>query len=784
MVRISTVLCAGVALCPLVNLSSIAQAQTVAPATGPAQSSPPAPVSEPGAVPDAPPGPASVTTNPPSTAAAPSTAPAGEQPIGDIVVTANKRSELLSRVPIAVSAIGSKELEARNVTNLVQVQGLVPSFTFLQLQDPSVVYLSVRGINSVRNTENPVSFVIDGVQTNDPSQINTQLTDIERIEILKGPQGSLYGRNAIGGAINVVTKTPTNDFSGQIKASYRNGNEEDLSGSISGPIVDDKLLFRFGGSVRHYDGLITNVTLNQKVDGFHDSNVFGKLYFNPTDKLKFELRASHYYGKYGSYYYALAGIGQINREENYPIRGNPRGLSELKDDEVSLKVDYDASFAKITSVTAYSRNSNILDGDALHTPELDTQLGESFKNKAVNEELRFTSNHAGPFQWVVGAYYLHKKQVACSPFYLGSAFVPGALLPRQAGVELSGLCDDHNHAGTYLASLQHFIFRSDSYAGFGQASYDFSRRFQLTLGIRYDYQDNRAENLGTLVNGGGFGTSLQLPAASDVALNRKQTAKALQPKVTLSYKPDADQLIYATVSRGFRAGGFNNTTDPNFFTYQAEKVTNYEVGAKSSWLGGKLRTEAAAFYEDDRNRPDFVYFVTNATQNIFTLDKVRIYGIEGTISARPFQGFTVTASGTLMDSKILKANTSLVDPDPTHSAVGKHPSYIYHTQATFAARYEHQVSDDLVGAIAVDYSYKARNWFWYTNDGYKQEPISLVNAQVSMTYHKFELKVSAENVFNKFYVTEHDPYFALGFPQDLTYRAQPRRYGVTATYAF
>lgn len=776
-------LCAGVAVAALAGQGCAAFAQTV-PSTDPIQSSPAGPVTEPGAVPDAPSGPTSSTANPPSTAAAPATGPASQQALGEIVVTANKRNEVLSRVPISVGVIGSKEIEQKNITNLGQVQGLTPSFTFLQLQDPSVVYLSVRGINSVRNTENPVAFVVDGVQTNDPSQINQQLTDIERIEILKGPQGSLYGRNAIGGAINIVTKTPTNDFSGQIKGTYQNGDEEDLSGSISGPIIKDKLLFRIGGSIRHFGGLITNETLNRKVDDFNDENVFVKLYFKPTDKLSFELRGSHFHGKYGSYYYALAAIGSINHEQQYPILGNPRGLSELEDDEVSLKADYNASFAKITSVTAYSYNFNILDGDALHTPALDTQLGESFKNHAVNEELRFTSNHAGPLQWVVGGYFLHKRQLACSPFYLGSAFVPGTLLPRQVGVTLDGLCADYNHAGTFLGALHHFIFESDSLAGFGQASYDFSRKLQLTLGVRYDYQLNRATNLGTIVNGGGPGLTVQLPANEDVALLRRNTARALQPKATLSYKPNSDQLIYATISRGFRAGGFNNTTDPNFFTYKSETVTNYELGAKSTWLGGRLRTEFAGFYEDDRNRPDFVYFVSNATQNVFTLHKVELYGIEGSISARPLRGLTATLSGTLMDSKILDANTTLVDPDPTRGAIGKHPSYVYHQQVNIAVRYEHEIASDVTGAIGVDYSYKARNWFWYTNTGYEQEPINLVNAQVSATYKRVELKFQVQNLLNKFYVTEHDPYFALGFSQDLSYRAEPRRYGVTATYAF
>lgn len=388
-----------------------------------------------------------------------------EAPLGDIVVTARKREETASRIPESISVVGSQALKNRNITNLSGMQTLVPAFSFNQFQDPGVVYMSVRGINPLRNSENPVAFVVDGVQTNDATQINQEITDIERIEVLKGPQGSLYGRNAIGGAINIVTKKPTDHLSGSFKFSYKNGNERDFQGSLSGPIVDDKLWFRVGGMVRNYDGLIANETLKAKADGFKDEQIFRKLYYDATEALKFELRASHFHGTADAYYFKKVGLGDINNEDHYPIIETPQGLTERTFDDVSLKADFDLGFATLTSVSAYSHNINLLDGDLAISPEADGQLGEKFDNRAFNQDLKLASNGSGPFQWVAWVYYLHKKQHAVNPVYLGPALIPGAILPRDIGIRLDDFFALPEAPGTVLISRKDFDFTNKAYAG-------------------------------------------------------------------------------------------------------------------------------------------------------------------------------------------------------------------------------------------------------------------------------------------------------------------------------
>jgi iron complex outermembrane receptor protein len=254
--------------------------------------------------------------------------------------------------------------------------------------------------------------------------------------------------------------------------------------------------------------------------------------------------------------------------------------------------------------------------------------------------------------------------------------------------------------------------------------------------------------------------------------------------VSLSYKPDPSDLFYATISRGFRSGGFNNTTRAAFGTYPAETLLNYELGAKSSFLDDRLKIEGAVFHMIDRNRPDFFFYVVDSTQNIFPIAKSRIDGVELNLAARPLRSLTLTAGFSQLFTRILDIDTTAVDPDPAHSGLGKHLPYVYHTQFNTSAQYTRTISGDLQAMLGTDFSLKANNWFWYTNTGFKQAPIPLLNAYGSIEFRGAEVRLFAMNVFNHSYVSSHDPNFAFGFDQDDAYPAPPRRWGVSLTYRF
>lgn len=698
----------------------------------------------------------------------------------EVVVTARKRAESLNRVPEAVSVVGGVELEDKGISSLEGIQHMIPSFSFNQFQDAATVYLSIRGVNSIRTGEPPVAMVVDGVQINDPAQINQQLNDIDRIEVLKGPQGSLYGRNAIGGAVNIVTREPSNELSAKIRGSVANGNDREINGVVSGSIVDDVLTYRVGGGIRDFDGLIDNVHLNEKADSSEDESFYGKLLYTPSDNTTVVLRGSHFYSDYDSYYYKLAGIGLTNHEEDFDVQNSSHGTSKREHDDVSLKLDHSLGFADLTSITGYSKNTQFRMGDLDFTPRHETEVGQRFINRAISEEIRLTSNADGNLQWVAGAFYMRKNQRLTDVAYAGPDLLDFVdALPYQLNASFDEYFGLPNLPGSFIFKRTDFHFRSRAYALFGQADYSFSDQWQLTLGMRYDVEERKVTNPAPTIL-----FNAPVPADQDVAPVRQETFKEMQPKLTLSYTPAEDHLVYGTVSKGFRSGGFNNSLRPEFASYKPETLWNYELGAKSTLMDGQLYLEGAIFYMDYENRQDFFFNSLDVTQNIFNVDKSRIYGAELSFTAKPIDGLTLRGGIGLLDTEITEFDETLlrlIDPDPSHTAEGNHFSYVYHTSFNLSAQYSFNITSEVSATLGVDYSHQSDNWWWYTNLE-KQKPLDLVNARFIVEYGDLEFKLYSDNLFNVDYVTSHDPHYAFGFPEDDVYPAEPRRYGLSITY--
>ena len=214
-----------------------------------------------------------------------------ELQLEEIVVTAQKRSESLQTVPIQVSAYTRDTIEDAGITSTQAFVNLTPNMSLDDSDTYHNTFVVMRGVAQTQNTDSPVAIVIDGVPQNDQKQLKMHLFDIERIEVLKGPQGALYGRNAIGGAVNIVTRAPTAEPEGYIRGSYGNGNAIDLTGGVSGALIDDKLLVRLSGIYKEDDGRIDNDFLDNEVDFIdHDYAIRGRVQVIPTDRLTLDLR--------------------------------------------------------------------------------------------------------------------------------------------------------------------------------------------------------------------------------------------------------------------------------------------------------------------------------------------------------------------------------------------------------------------------------------------------------------------------------------------------------------
>ena len=679
--------------------------------------------------------------------------PAGQQPIdratpadsgqlADIVVTARKRLESINTVPLAMTAVTAATIERAGVSSVEKLNTLVPSFTQVPAQDPGTNVITIRGITQVRFGEPPVALVVDGVQASSPDEGAQTLTDIERIEVLKGPQGATYGRNAIGGAINITTKTPTNSMATEASVTAGNGGYYQVFGGSSGPIVADKLLYRVSGSYTNFDGLIRNRTLDRKVDKTESYDFRGRLIFKPTERLSFDLRSNFEHLNGGSaYYYPITGNDRINGV--YPVVSNRAGRGERRLRDFSLKIDYDLGGPTLTSISAYSYTRAATLGQDLDFFPYPLQPGfggltlfQDRKVRGLSQELRLTSASSGPLRWLVGAYYLNTHRDVDSEVHLDLG--PGTA--ADVGPILSNLPERN---------------RNNAYALFASVDYDISSKMKISVGLRQDWDDRHQTNPIT---------------ASEVS----RTFKALQPKASLSYFLQPDKMLYISAGRGFRSGGFNQQSTLFGREYGAEIANTYEGGTKLSLANRKVQLNGAVFYTTQRNVQVYRFDAATGAQGILTIRKAHHYGIEGDLNARVSRALSINLGGSLIESKI-------DNYDGTNLYRGNKLPHVNGFQYNAGVQYDRKMSDRIDITARADFS-SYGDLYWFIDNAAKQQQVRLVNARVIITRVPFSLTLAAENLFSRRYNTDYFSSFFAGTPTDVGYPNEPRQF--TAKIAF
>lgn len=687
--------------------------------------------------------------------AAPDAAPAPQAfaSFEEIVVTSRRRAERLQDIPDAITAFTAQTIEDAGINTVADVTNLMPNLSIVETQQPGVEFLVIRGIGQARNQEPPIAMVVDGVQMSSSYQLTQELFDVERIEVLKGPQGALYGRNAIGGAINIVTRKPTNELDGKIVAGYGNGDFFELKGVVSGPIIEDKLFFRVAGTYEDFDGLIDNVTLNQKVDWREQKTVRAELLARPTENLSIDLRASLQWLDAGAAYFAWA---DGPNDFTTPVRADFPGVAERDLQEYSLKIDYDLSGVTLTSVTAFTKTESFLEEDLEYTPIPIIMATQGLDFKSWSQELRLTSASDSAFRWMVGAYYLDVSRDLASDVFVDFGNYIGFLTNQAMGVTppWSGLNPEANYA-----PLSSTLAADDdkSWSGFGQINYDITDRLELTLALRYDMNEKRQAGI----------------AGRDFDL--------WQPKASLAYKITDDAMLYATAARGFRSGGFNPT--PTFGrVFDAEKTTNFEVGFKSSWAENRLMLNGAGFYTKYDDRQEYILIAEEGTQALINIPKSRIIGFELEAAARPVDGLELQAAFGYIDSSIRRFDAAQFNL-PAGDFVGNQLPFVYGWNYVLSAQYRLPVFADFDLVTRVDYSGKG-DMYWHIDNLDKQKPVHLVNARVAIENEQYQLMFYADNLFKEKYNNEFVATQWSGGLGDFKYPGSPRRYGIRGTLRF
>ncbi len=693
-----------------------------------------------------------------------------ENTIEEILVTGRKRDEQLRDVPLSVTAITEAQIERAGVNSIDSISMQTTNFQISNTQNPGSVFLNVRGVGQTRNSEAPIAVIVDGVPMTSPNQMNQEYFDIQQIEIFKGPQGTIWGRNASGGAINIVTRAPSNELEGKATIGIGNGPSYKATGSVGGAIVDDILLFRVAGSYENYDGILHGVTLNRDVDDYEDASARARLIYEGIENVKIDLRGS--YGRLtgaGPYFVAMTdsdGRPLSGQENNfsYEIVEDELGRTKRTMWDLSAKIDVDIDAGTFTSISSYAKVKEFFNEDLDFTEASILGAEQDLHNRAFTQELRFTSNSDGPFRWLAGGSYLKSKRYLRTDIlanlnnylaYVGGSSLENLPEPPGSNAFLSPL--------SMSAANEH----NEAFAFFVNASYDITDQITLETGLRYDQEDRKQINF---VSGG----------------ISKARFDMLQPKATLSYKPNGDHMLYVSAGRGFRSGGFNQTSTFGLI-FKPEKVTTYEAGWKGAFLDNVVSVEASLFYTDFKNKQEYILDASVAAQSIATFPKARVYGLELDMTVRVTDEVSVFGGVGLLDTAY-KSQPEGFRP----SDVGLPANFDFRgLQTALAAEWSYRFGIDLNKDIGNGWFAGGRldinGWgdkAWEPGNQAMQAPVHLVNAQVTFGTDAFEVKVWAKNLFNERYYQEFASRTFSGLLTDFAFPSQLRRFGVTGTVRF
>jgi iron complex outermembrane receptor protein len=547
----------------------------------------------------------------------------------EVIVTARKRVETLQDVPIAITALTQEVLEQAGIERVADLAMLVPNFVFQSGIHMGENHLALRGFSQIQNGPPPAAIVVDGVLLINPSrQFNVEEFDLERIEVLRGPQGALYGRNAIGGAINVVTRAPTEEFEVEGLVGYGRGDDFKARLSLSGPLVEDRLLARAAFSYRDREGQLRNETTGLLNDRYEDFSARARLLFMPAEAWELDLKFAYSDTKGGDPTYVALPDGHPNDNEE-PIVADTIGNNPREVLDLSGRLSWTTGAGTLALTAAYLEGEESLFADFDLTAIPILTANRSFDDSGTSAELRFTSPDDRRFRWIAGAYYVDSRVTidTLALADIGFFFDP----PTPTGVVDFPVIDTSDR----------YDFRN--HAGFAQIEYDFTQKLEVELALRYD--DDEIE--------------LTSAAGSEQASFSKA-----QPKVTFNYRMADTSLVYASYGEGFRSGNFNPSEatigEP---VMRAESGLTFELGYKGRLFGNRATLNVAAFQTDLEDAQQQVLDFATGSNVGLNVDESTILGVEVELVAAVTDGLTLNLAGGWIDTEIDR-----FDADPT--AVG------------------------------------------------------------------------------------------------------------------
>ncbi|MDG2243304.1 MAG: TonB-dependent receptor [Rhodospirillaceae bacterium] len=742
-------------------------------------------------------------------------APVSAQQIAveEIVVTGLKRSESLLDAPVAVTVFTADAIERAGITRPEDFLSLVPNVNFVTSNHEGEFFVNMRGQAGVRFAEGAVATVVDGVQLSTQNEFNGDFFDIEQLEVLKGPQNALYGRNATAGAIIVTTKAPGDEWEGSVLASYGNWNAMKLQGGIGGPLTDN-IGIRVSASLTDTDGPYTNEFTGEKVHRW--TNKTGRMRLNwqgENTTADFVLGGSHGTGGAIAFNAQIAGttVGGVfipgpdtNNVHPIPFVNDTPGINIQDKVNTSLRVVHEMDGMTLESVSSFSSIKDNYQAKGLpyadySIPSNDFGVFEAVfgdltqkwrdQNRAFTQEFRLSSNDdTARLRWQAGAYFQKARKIRTNinGLYTGGGISP-SLLPSPIGSANPSVNYDKTKFGV------------TNYSPFGNIQFDITDDLQLDVAARYETEERDVETRtapgpNTITGDATYNQCVLRTGRAASNCFDETTFHQFQPKVTLSYSlPDDTGSVYATWGKGFKSGGFNTIGvrallidgaiaaggDPSLIftqdSYDKETTNAYEIGFKARLMDGRLALNGAVFRTDVTDAQQFEFFPVGSIQAVSRIDKQKVEGFEVDFNVAVTEGVQIFAGYGYTDAKVTEL---LAQP----LFVGNRVPYIEKDNLLVGAQFNTPVSGDieLVGRV----EYKRRGSIWYDSSnlpGSRRDPIELVDARIGLATDDWSLTLWGRNLNNEKYASESVPLLSI---LNVPFKAPTRSYGLEARYNF
>lgn len=679
-----------------------------------------------------------------------------------VVVSAQKREETLQQVPFSISTLSARQVQQYRLWNAQELTAIVPNLYAANPGDERNV-TSIRGITAT-SYDPAVATYIDGVNQFGLDTYIARLLDVERIEILRGPQGTLYGRNAMGGVINIITKKPSNKTSGFAEVTAGNFAQQRYSAGLQMPLVKNKLFAGASALYASRNGFYTNDFNNRDFD--RQKNFSGNYYlkFIASDKWTMSLNVKHSGNRNnGAFPLVNGAVDALNN----PFRLNQDATATMIDNTLngSLVVNYAGKPFSFSSQTAYQSNhryyNHPLDGDfsPIDGVTVINDYGDKWnKVKVWTQEFKFSSpaSSTSSWKWTAGSYLFHQYNPAKQAIHFGK---DAAML----GAPDTDFSLINSTKGT-----------NTGVAFFGQTSYAVTNKLSLIAGIRNDYEHKKYNVLGEYQKDPdpAFATRPDTSASADFA--------AFSPKLGLLYEISAHNNLFATYSRGYRTGGLTQlSTDPSqppLYPYKPEYSNNIEIGSKNSFWNNRIRVNVAAFLTYVTNAqvptlvlPDAITITRNA-------GRLTSKGAELELTSTLFKGMELDYHFGYTDA--VYNNLKLAQQGNAVNLDGKKQIFTPKMTSMLAAQY----------SLALDKKKQlkliARGEWMYVGEQYfdlantiRQKGYNLLNARLALSSRFGELIFWGRNL-------THTKYIAYAYDFGAVHLGDPQTYGVTLMTKF